>query len=258
MQESEELTLWPADSHVSHSALPENEGGSKTRAIYGQKCAELYTKSGPLGLLVKMCLVSSLWASSRCSLIWKTKVTKHNRLLFQLAPSMPRINETESLLWPTPRASEKGDYQYDRGDHSKPRLTLTGAAKMYPTPTAQDAKNATLPPSQINRDSVPGAVMRKMFPTPHVNCYTGAGKRGDGTPNLQKAIMFPSPVASGKLNGGTGDFQKLQKMKETGQITEEERRAMSAGNGGTLNPEFVEWLMGFPIGHTDLEPSETP
>lgn len=24
-----------------------------------------------------------------------------------------------------------------------------------------------------------------------------------------------------------------------------------------LNPLFVEWLMGFPIGHTALEPSET-
>jgi len=27
---------------------------------------------------------------------------------------------------------------------------------------------------------------------------------------------------------------------------------------GSLNPEFVEWLMGFPIGWTELEPSETP
>ena len=27
--------------------------------------------------------------------------------------------------------------------------------------------------------------------------------------------------------------------------------------GGTLNPEFVEWLMGFPIGWTDLKDSET-
>jgi len=26
---------------------------------------------------------------------------------------------------------------------------------------------------------------------------------------------------------------------------------------GTLNPEFVEWLMGFPIGFTDLDVSET-
>lgn len=28
--------------------------------------------------------------------------------------------------------------------------------------------------------------------------------------------------------------------------------------GESLNPFFVEWLMGFPIGWTDLEPSETP
>jgi len=26
---------------------------------------------------------------------------------------------------------------------------------------------------------------------------------------------------------------------------------------GALNPEFVEWLMGWPIGHTDLKPSAT-
>ena len=25
-----------------------------------------------------------------------------------------------------------------------------------------------------------------------------------------------------------------------------------------LNPSFAEWLAGFPIGWTDLEPSETP
>jgi len=28
--------------------------------------------------------------------------------------------------------------------------------------------------------------------------------------------------------------------------------------GGQLNPQFVEWLMGFPSGWTDLKPSETP
>ena len=30
------------------------------------------------------------------------------------------------------------------------------------------------------------------------------------------------------------------------------------GRHGRLNPQFCEWLMGFPIGWTDLEPSETP
>jgi hypothetical protein len=37
----------------------------------------------------------------------------------------------------------------------------------------------------------------------------------------------------------------------------EERKAMQAGNGGKLNPTWVEWLMGFPTGWTDLKDSET-
>ncbi|NBO26689.1 MAG: hypothetical protein EBU96_07875 [Actinobacteria bacterium] len=28
------------------------------------------------------------------------------------------------------------------------------------------------------------------------------------------------------------------------------------GQSGSLNPEFVEWLMGYPIGWTALSPSE--
>ena len=28
--------------------------------------------------------------------------------------------------------------------------------------------------------------------------------------------------------------------------------------GGPLNPQFVEWMMGFPLGWTALEPSEMP
>jgi hypothetical protein len=34
--------------------------------------------------------------------------------------------------------------------------------------------------------------------------------------------------------------------------------ALSDAAGGQLNPNWVEWLMGYPIGWTDLEPSATP
>lgn len=33
-------------------------------------------------------------------------------------------------------------------------------------------------------------------------------------------------------------------------LTVQEKKAMVAGNGGKLNPMWVEWLMGFPIGWT--------
>jgi hypothetical protein len=122
----------------------------------------------------------------------------------------------DSGLWLTPRAKESGEYQYSQDDHSKPVLTLLGKVRanpaktadmnstmnfsesmpvqtakgnMWPTPTVDDADNSTLPPSQINRDSVVGAVMRE-------------------------------------------------------------------GHGGQLNPNWVEWLMGWPIGWTALKPLE--
>lgn len=91
-----------------------------------------------------------------------------------------------------------------------------------------------------------------------------AGEADHGGPNARDksgalhlsaqvmAKMFPSPVASGKLNGGTRDFEKLKAMKEAGEITEEERKSMSAGNGGSLNPVWVELLMGWPANWSSL------
>lgn len=54
--------------------------------------------------------------------------------------------------------------------------------------------------------------------------------------------MLPTPTASDtSQNDYYGKSKKL-----------------SGVIGGKLNPEFVEWLMGFPIGWTELEHSETP
>jgi hypothetical protein len=36
-----------------------------------------------------------------------------------------------------------------------------------------------------------------------------------------------------------------------------EARAMDQLTGGSLNPQWVEWLMGWPLGWTDLQPLET-
>ena len=37
-------------------------------------------------------------------------------------------------------------------------------------------------------------------------------------------------------------------------MSEDERKAFRAGNGGALNPDWVEWLMGWPVGWTSLMP----
>jgi len=75
---------------------------------------------------------------------------------------------------------------------------------------------------------------------------------------LEQAIAtWPTPRA-GSMYGGSGSGQIIEERYLEGTITSEERQAMRAGNGGKLNPTWVEWLMGFPTGWTDLKDSETP
>ena len=204
---SAEASLDPASRFPS----PGSEEARRMTVTSGLKCLELYRNSGPLGSLVRTLLESSIWRSTRCTLIWKTKVTPSKRLLFRLVPSTPRIGGTDAPLWlGTPTAGT--------GTHGRSEKWRKGK-----TPNPQEY------------------VM--MFPLKKHN--------------LKGVVMFyPTPTTGAGLCGGTGNFQKLKKLEEAGQITEEERRNMSQGNGGQLNPDWVEWLMGFPIGWTSLQSQE--
>jgi hypothetical protein len=64
--------------------------------------------------------------------------------------------------------------------------------------------------------------------------------------------MWPTPRAQ-SMCGGSGAASQIEAQYLAGNINDEERKAMRAGNGGQLNPTWVEWLMGFPTGWTDLE-----
>lgn len=66
-----------------------------------------------------------------------------------------------------------------------------------------------------------------------------------------KLPPFPTPTASSW--GNEGSRKILEKHLEQGSITADDMKAMTAGNGGRLNPAWIEWLMGFPPGWTDLE-----
>ena len=68
----------------------------------------------------------------------------------------------------------------------------------------------------------------------------------------KQAKMWPTPSANedaaGTVNG------KMQNM-----LTHEAKRSdmQATQTGGQLNPTWVEWLMGYPLGWTDLRDSET-
>ena len=101
-QDYEQLTLFQEDSPASRSPTPGSAEARKMTVTSGLKCLESYTNSGPLGCLVRMCLESLIWHSTRCFLTWKVKDTPRKRSLFRLAVSMPRTDGKESQFWPTP------------------------------------------------------------------------------------------------------------------------------------------------------------
>lgn len=101
----------------------------------------------------------------------------------------------------------------------------SSASQMWPTPRANEYKDTlqSVPPSRLKDPGkcnlTQAIAMELMFATPCARDYrTGQRKRYD------------NPGRANNLNDQMG---------------------------GQLNPMWVEWLMGFPIGWTDLNASET-
>jgi hypothetical protein len=106
---------------------------------------------------------------------------------------------------------------------------------MFPTPNAWDGKrgpmSAELMAKKIHQVSLVSAVAqleRENFPTPCATDYKGAGQ-------------------SGQLR------DRLDYAAERG-ATKNKTFTAPTVLGGQLNPIFVEWLMGWTLGWTDLKP----
>lgn len=141
-------------SPASLSLPQDEEEARQTIAISGQKCLKLYETSNPTGSLQKMLKVlltgQTAWYSSKCALTWRAKVTKSNRLLFQLLPSTHRTVETESGLLATPNTMDSLPPKSEKAVMKEATVSRPGRknfanlrdqvhhGKMLPTPDAND------------------------------------------------------------------------------------------------------------------------
>src|SRR5574343_604673 len=105
MDEPRESPSSQAAFPVSHLVSPGSEAARQMTVSSGLRCCALLRNSNPLGCLARMLLASSTWNSTIVWLTWRHKATPRKRLLFQLAPSMPRTEGTEFGLWATPNSS---------------------------------------------------------------------------------------------------------------------------------------------------------
>ena len=103
-------------------------------------------------------------------------------------------------------------------------------------------------PTPTSSDGTSGAVIGKndqFYPTRDGKPRKINQKGNDGAIGLGRLVlMWPTPTS--------------HMAKETNAPSEHNRNTptLTAQAGGKLNPMWVEWLMGWPLGWTDLKPLE--
>ena len=68
-------------------------------------------------------------------------------------------------------------------------------------------------------------------------------------------LMWPTPTARDYKDSGKAVVNSTRNLLPQ-KVAKNDKKDW-VENGGSLNPEWVEWLMGFPKGWTDLKPLET-
>jgi hypothetical protein len=224
------LQAFPASRQV----WPGSDEAAKMTVGSGRQLSMLLNQSSPLGAFSRILLESSHWTSSEeFSYVWNRLDTRFALSAFQLTPLGLSTEDNGCSLWRTPNASDvtgggqDGQKRLDAG-HAMQLSDQIMNAKLWPTPT------------------VPNGGRRN----PESTSITG--KKPDGGKAQidirEFAIrMWPTPIG--------------RDWKSTSHANKDNSRPLSEVAGlsgsGSLNPRFVEELMGFGIDHTALKPSAT-
>lgn len=219
-----------------------------------------------------------------------------------LVPLTDEIAFGSSL--PTPSATSygtsnngcPGDGREVYAQAGKPSLETMARRNQWPTPTSRDGSST--PGMGKNAEGSPNlrTVMRKLYPTPTAGDAKDSGSRNTENSKAHPGIsltdavredggrgrLWPTPVArdaeslkkvmrgAGSLERGEERIAPLAVEVMRRQWASPAARDFRSGRGrsdnghtpqlpeqvfGQLNPRWVEWLMGLPIGWTDVSGS---
>lgn len=242
------LTSYLAAFHAKTLAQQgKAQGLSENEADYGKKWP---------ASLAKYDRDTSSWRTAQYSLLgglepysgtWPRWGMMQDGVLLELSTPALRTSEAESGLLPTPLASlgtNGGPNQRD----SSGRPGLQMAAMMWPTPKAT-AAGPDFAKMKRSRTGVSLQTAVAMFPTPTASNTKAVHMRGaDKGKKRQARSYLPTPTVN-DLKNSTLPPSQAKHDNLPGYL-------LRAGEkpGGQLNPTWVEWLMGWPIGWTDLKP----
>jgi len=279
-------------SCVNHFQSPESKKEKTTAVTCGRTPFASLEQSGPNGAYLKTsqgCLPGLMDTLDEYCVTFPRAGIMSGGTVWQLPPLAPLTRGTDSglsPLWSTPiRSDAAGCVQSEKALAMgfKPRLTTQ--AKYWRTPGASDGEGGVMEMRKGKtghyklRDHV-HEKNQHMWPTPaaqepgwkHITVVDKDGNapehpnqrfyhihpgekphdRRTGKPvqtALADAVRWPTPTT--RDHKDTGDSVANGTVPVNGYLG----RAVSPSKAeGALNPDWVEWLMGWPIYWTDLEP----
>ena len=239
------LEAFPVKTSALQEKAQESQGNDQECGVTWRASLAKYDPDSCSWKTVQHSLFGDLESSS---VTWPKSGMTAGGLCWELPTLERHISGTDSGLWlgtPTACMSERSE------DFKRPSMTPAEFVKKFPTPTVYDSTGRGNPRKDSNledggRHGVSLHHFVAKWPTPTVcgnhNRKGASATSGDG---LATAV-YQTPVA--------------RMWKDNGQNPSELERnsptlAMLAG--GSLNPTWVEWLMGWPLGWTDLKPLAT-
>jgi len=214
------LTSWLAGSLARMSALPEKaQDLTVSVADCGATLPASLAKYDPVTHSLKTAQCSLIEDLTGCCVTLPRSGLMRNGVCYQRQIVEPRTSEIESGFWPTPTTQDNIQIKGVGKAESNPKrgTTLAGSVAMSLTST-----------HSVSLDAKTAKAM--VYPTATATMHKG------WSPNHNRANT------DDRL-----DYTIERQAFQPGQQTPPMR----------LNPDWVEWLMGWPIGHTDLKPLET-
>jgi len=156
--------------------------------------------------------------------------------------------QTAVRMFPTLQSRDFRSGQAERVGRKGYQDNLNDYVKLFPTPTVQDYKHRG-PNSKQQGLAV-------LWPTPNSRDWkdTGATQGNRHSPNLGTMVQkYLTPRAT---DIGKGEKNETF-IKRMGDRTDNCYQSLPAQVGGQLNPDWVEALMGYPQGWTDIEREAT-
>jgi hypothetical protein len=258
------LTLFRADFHAKTSQQPEK---AQVLMEKDQGCGATWR-----GWLAKYDPVSSLWRTAQCSLLEdlneslatlpRSGMTR-NGLLWELPMLEQTTREIGFGLWPTPVSS---DISMRTTKYKQGGTALSLAVQTWPTPAARDGNPTNTLETLMDGRFVDQLANRvkmvenNLWTTPCSRDWKGKTISKNHPDGFNKSLVndvikFPTPQASDCRDRGNMSNPSIQRRAENGKQLN--LSMVAHPTSGQLNPTWVEWLMGWPLGWTDLKPLET-